>query len=72
MTAEKQIKSVENKETDNNFDDFPDFVKNTLIYDTKFVSDSVTNWEKVIISETQQTPLLPLNLSTTLKPSTKF
>ena len=72
MTAKNQIELVDsgykikqNEAQDDN-DDNSNFVKNTQIDCTSSVSDNlVANQETVIIPETQQTPLLPPNLSVT-------
>ena len=80
MTAKNQIELVDsgykikqNEALDNNdneaqddSDDNSNFVKNTQINCTSSVSDNlVANQERVIIPETQQTPLLPSDLSVT-------
>ena len=80
MTAKNQIELVDsgykikqNEALDNNDneaqdgnDDNSNFVKNTQINCTSSVSDNlVANQERVIIPETQQTPLLPSDLSVT-------
>ena len=72
MTAKSQIELVDsgckikhNEAQDGN-DDNCNFVKNTKIDCTSSVSDNlVANVETVIIPETQQTPLLPSDLSVT-------
>ena len=56
-----------NKETDNNFDDEPNFVRNTKIYDTYSVSNLVTGLATEISSETNQMLLLPTDLPTVPK-----
>ena len=74
MTAKYQIELVDSgykikqneAQDDNDFDGNCNFVKNTLIDCTSSVSDNlVATLETVIIPKTQQTPLLPSNLSVT-------
>ena len=72
MTAKDQIELFDNgykikqNEAQDDFDDNCNFVKNTQIDCTSSVSDNlVANLETVIIPETQQTPLLPSDLSVT-------
>ena len=74
MTAKDQIELVDSgykikqneAQDDNDFDDNCNFVKNTQIDCTSSVSyNLVANLETVIIPETQQTPLLPSDLSIT-------
>ena len=71
MTAKDQIELVDNdskiKQNEvQNDNDNCNFVKNIQIDCTSTVSDNlVANLETVIIPETQQTPLLPSDLSVT-------
>ena len=72
MTAKDQIELFDNGykikqiEAQDDFDDNCNFVKNTQIDCTSSVSDNlVANLETVIIPETQQTSLLPSDLSVT-------
>ena len=74
MNAKDQIELVDSgykikqdeAQDGNDFDNNCNFVKNTQIDCTSSVSDNlVANLETVIIPETQQTPLLPSDLSVT-------
>ena len=74
MTVKDQIELVDSDykikqneaQDDNDFYDTCNFVKNTQIDCTSSVSDNlVANLETIIIPETQQTPLLPSDLSVT-------
>ena len=74
MTAKDQIELVDSRykikqneaQDDNGFYDNCNFVKNTQIDCISSVSDNlVANLETIIISETQQTSLLPSDLSVT-------
>lgn len=74
MTATNQIELVyflykikENIETYYNFDDDPNFVRNTQINHTNSSSDPATELKTVIIPETQQTLLLISDLPITPK-----
>ena len=74
MTAKDQIELVDSiykikqseAQEDNDFYDNSNFDKNTQIDCTSSVSDNLVAFlETVIVPETQQTPLLPSNLSVT-------
>ena len=74
MTAKNEIELVDSSykmkqnegQDDNDFDDYCNCVKNTQIDCTSSVLDNlVPNLEAVIIPETQQTLLLPSDLSAT-------
>ena len=75
LTAKNQMELVDGgykiKETENNFDDEPNFAKNIQINHATFVSDLVTDLETVIVPETLQMLLLTSYLTITLKQLTK-
>ena len=73
MTAKNQIELVSSgykikqneAQDDNDNDDNCNFVKNTQIDCTSSVSDNLVAILETVIPETQQTPLLPFDLSVT-------
>ena len=74
MTAKNEIELVDSSykikqnegQDDNDFDDYYNCVKNTQIDCTSSALDNlVANLEAVVIPETQQTLLLPSDLSAT-------